>query len=486
MMVARKKLPTIFIIGATATGKSKLAVEIAKKFGSEVVGADSMQVYKGLNIATNKVSPEETSHIRHHMIDFLDPGKKYTVIDYKRQALSVINDLIDRNILPIVVGGTMYYIESLMWQNITMESPRSNELNKSNQILEQTTLMDKETKRFEALKEELIHTNEDLNDIERFFSKPIIYNSFVNIPSEKLWTILEKVDPQSSCFIHPNNKRKIVRALQVRQDNNESYSKILNKVNTDAINGGTRLGGSLRFQPTIVFWLCADLTNLRKIVADRVDEMLEKGLLEEMEAFYRDYRVSANLSSCDYEKGILQTIGFKEFDKYLRLNPDEKHSPEGQKILEQSIQSMKVATAQYAKRQNRWIKQRFLRAHDHRDLPYIFKIDAHIKKEDWGNKILNPAFQIVRSFRDNIALDDKFSRLLVTRQDDYSDEVRFKPGKYFCDTCDKLLIGSHSIEDHLRSRTHKAKKGRPSANVVPKSHKEDNEHHQQDRESAKI
>ncbi|KAI5695216.1 hypothetical protein M8J75_012821 [Diaphorina citri] len=109
------KVPIFVILGSTGTGKSKLGIEIAKKFNGEIISADSMQVYKGLDVITNKVTPEEAEGIPHHLLDFLDPNTRFTVVDYRNRALKHIDDILQRNKVPIIVGGTNYYIESLLW-----------------------------------------------------------------------------------------------------------------------------------------------------------------------------------------------------------------------------------------------------------------------------------------------------------------------------------------------------------------------------------
>ena len=105
----------VVVLGSTATGKSKLGIELAKLFNGEVISADSMQVYKGLDIITNKVTQEESTQVKHHLIDVVSPNEEFTVVDFKKKALGVIEDLSQKGCLPVVVGGTNYFIESLLW-----------------------------------------------------------------------------------------------------------------------------------------------------------------------------------------------------------------------------------------------------------------------------------------------------------------------------------------------------------------------------------
>ncbi|KAK3858773.1 hypothetical protein Pcinc_035063 [Petrolisthes cinctipes] len=125
--VRASRVPVVVVLGATGTGKSKLALEIATRFKGEIISADSMQVYKGLDIITNKVTPEEQAQVPHHLLDFVDPLSRYSVIDFRDAALPIVERLLDQGTLPVIVGGTNYYIESLLWE--VLIDPVSSERN---------------------------------------------------------------------------------------------------------------------------------------------------------------------------------------------------------------------------------------------------------------------------------------------------------------------------------------------------------------------
>ncbi|KAK4301246.1 hypothetical protein Pmani_026599 [Petrolisthes manimaculis] len=126
--VRASRVPVVVVLGATGTGKSKLALEIATRFKGEIISADSMQVYKGLDIITNKVTPEEQAQVPHHLLDFVDPLSRYSVIDFRDAALPIVQRLLDQGTLPVIVGGTNYYIESLLWE--VLIDPVSSERNR--------------------------------------------------------------------------------------------------------------------------------------------------------------------------------------------------------------------------------------------------------------------------------------------------------------------------------------------------------------------
>jgi len=118
MLAARMadRVPIVVILGATGAGKSKLALELAARFGGEIVNADAMQMYKGLNIVTNKVTAEEQARVPHHAINILEPAASNTVVDFRNRALPIVERLLREGRIPFICGGTNYYIESLLWK----------------------------------------------------------------------------------------------------------------------------------------------------------------------------------------------------------------------------------------------------------------------------------------------------------------------------------------------------------------------------------
>ena len=194
MFSSSGSVPTVVVLGATGAGKSKLALEVAQKFGGEIISADAMQMYKGLDIVTNKVTSEEQKLVKHHMIDFLDPLLKSSVVDFRNQALPIVQDLRNRNVMPVICGGTNYYIESLLWNVlVNAQGPGSGSDAK-------TTL-------------------EPVN-------KKVKVEEDDNLTNEELHAKLKSIDPERAKDLHPNERRKISRSLQVFR---EEGKKILLK-----------------------------------------------------------------------------------------------------------------------------------------------------------------------------------------------------------------------------------------------------------------
>uniref|UniRef100_A0A8C6ITE5 tRNA dimethylallyltransferase n=1 Tax=Melopsittacus undulatus TaxID=13146 RepID=A0A8C6ITE5_MELUD len=234
--------PLVVILGATGTGKSALALQLGLRLGGEIVSADSMQVYKGLDIITNKVSPQEQRLCRHHMISFVDPlVSNYTVVDFRDKAH--IEDIFARDKIPIVVGGTNYYIESLLWKV-------------------------------------LINTKVHLGAVDRKVE-------LEQLDGGELYRRLSSVDPEMAAKLHPHDKRKVARSLQVFEETGIPHSEILQQQQEE--EGGGPLGGPLKYPHSCILWLHADQAVLDQRLEKRVDDMLAAGLLQELRDFHRRY-----------------------------------------------------------------------------------------------------------------------------------------------------------------------------------------------------
>lgn len=463
-----KQLPLVVVLGATACGKSKLAIELAQRFRGEIISADSMQVYNGLDIVTNKVTEEEQKQVQHHMINIIDPLQRFSVVDFKHQSLNVIEQLLNRDSLPIVVGGTNYYIESLLWKDFIVgpttksskrlheEEGRKNETEDGTINSSTTrTLIDSEAELLNNLNYDQFHAEEDLLEADKFFKKPIYNEAFKSVESKKLWSILEQVDPETAHIYHPNDKRRIIRCLQVIQEKHKNYSELLRNKNISSEEGKSSLGGPLRFDKTCILWLNCDNAILEKVLDERVDQMFDQGLLTELDKFHEQYnreRMKNLDQKPDYQKGIFQTIGFKEFHDYLKLEPEARETADGQRILRRSIEEMKVSTRQYAKRQLKWIRRRLLQAEGKRDLPLVYKLNVSFSDEEWTKQVKEPAIEIVDNLINGTTLSDK---LLELKQEAEEQIVINNPGKFHCEICDRTFIGTHYIEEHLNSRRHK-------------------------------
>jgi tRNA dimethylallyltransferase len=245
----------IVVCGPTASGKTALAVNLAEIFDGEIIGADSMQIYKGMDIATAKPTCEELRGIKHHLIDFLEPYETFSVADYVDLARKTIGEVAGRGKLPIIAGGTGLYIDSLV-NNIEFSEIKADE---------------KFRNRMKILAEE----------------KGAAY----------LLDELRQKDPETAETLHENNVKRVIRALEVLQVTGRSMSELKRE---------SRLNSS----PYEPLFLQIDFprNKLYERIDLRVDEMLKAGLLEEARAFY----AGANSSTS------VQAIGYKELLPYLK------------------------------------------------------------------------------------------------------------------------------------------------------------------------
>lgn len=277
------KPKVIFIVGPTASGKTELGISIAKHFDGEIVSADSMQIYKGMTIASAAPTYEEKSLVTHHLVEFLEPQVKFSVADYVDLARKTIDDIISRGKLPVVVGGTGLYIDSLIEGIEFAQEKTSFEIR-------------------EGLEKEY-----DLLGGELMLEK------------------LREIDPFCAKKLFPNDKKRIVRALEVYHTTGFTMTEQ---------NGRSKLTGK-PYNEIIIGVTCFERENLYQRINRRVDLMVEKGIIDEAKAMRNKGYTSA------------QAIGHKEFYDYL----DNKVS------LEFAIEKLKMQTRRYAKRQLTWFRK---------------------------------------------------------------------------------------------------------------------------------
>lgn len=279
------KIKAIFIVGPTASGKTALSIEIAKRFGGEIISADSMQIYKGIHIASAAPDIEEMSGVPHHLLEFLDTDCQFSVADYVKKARECIKDIHERGKLPIIVGGTGLYISSL--------------LDNTNFTEEETDL---------ALREKL-------------------QKEFDEIGAKAMLEKLSEIDPDTANRLHENNKRRIIRAFEVYYSTGKTITEQ---------NENSHLEESF-IEPLVLGITYENRELLYERINKRVDIMMSSGLLEEAESSFENKKSS----------GGFQAIGHKELYSYFR----------GESDLETAIETLKMSTRRYAKRQLTWFRR---------------------------------------------------------------------------------------------------------------------------------
>lgn len=253
----------IVIAGTTGVGKSQLSIQLAQKLNGEVINSDSMQVYKGVPIITNKHPIEERNGISHHVMNHVDWTEEYYLHRFEKECNDAIKDIHSRGKIAIVVGGTHYYLQCLFNKHVDSGS-----------------------------KELTIEENQILNSED----------------PELVYDTLKKCDPEIACKFHPNDTRRVQRMLEIFYRSGRKPSETFAEQKTTLL------------YDTLFFWLYSDPDPLNKRLDDRVDKMLETGGMEEINELY-DFFKAKNYGSGQCENGVWQVIGFKEFLPWLTHQP---------------------------------------------------------------------------------------------------------------------------------------------------------------------
>ena len=277
------KIKTVFIVGPTASGKTGLGISLAEKFSGEIVSADSMQIYKGIHIASAAPDIAEMRGIPHHLLEFLEPSVSYSVADYVKAARGVIADIEKRGNLPIAVGGTGLYISSLA---------------------DNTEYTDEETD---------------------YALRKALENRFDQIGAEEMLKELSEFDPDTAARLHPNNRRRIIRAFEVYKTTGKTVTE-QNELSRK---------GEEHIEPLLIGINYRDREKLYERINLRVDIMLKNGLLEEAK------------TALGENGGAVQAIGHKELAGFLK----------GECTLNDAAEKLKRQTRRYAKRQLTWFNR---------------------------------------------------------------------------------------------------------------------------------
>ncbi|KAL3899944.1 MAG: hypothetical protein SGCHY_001689 [Lobulomycetales sp.] len=367
----------ICIAGTTGAGKSDLAISLAKAVGGEVVNADAMQVYRGLDIVTNKVT--DTSGVPHHLLGTVDISQEYLVGNFVTDALRIISEIHGRNRIPIIVGGTHYYMHSLIWKNsIIAES-----IDDAKEDISHPSLSPELASRISSFLEATKSPQTD-KDIRKAHSK-------------KMHSLLRQVDPEMAGKWHVHDDRKIRRSLQVYYTTGTKHSDTLRLQEKNVP----------RFD-TLLFWLRVDPVVLDKRLDSRVDSMIKQGLMDEL-IHMRDICAKGLVfgatvgGEIDYTRGILQSIGFKEFHDYLGL---PSHDEKRESAFVNAVESMKLATRQYSRKQNNFLKNKLLKSSIQcKSGLSAFILDAS-DLESWKESVEAPGREISTKFALNEALPE--------------------------------------------------------------------------------
>lgn len=272
-------MDVLCIVGPTAVGKTKMSIELAKQLNGEIISGDSMQIYRGMDIGTAKATMDERQGIPHHLIDEKNPDEPYSVAAFQQTVRAKIEEIKSRGKLPIIVGGTGLYIKSVLYDYEFAGESESKEIDEA---------------------------------------------KYGHLSNEELHAKLAAVDEAGAKDIHPNNRKRVIRALEIYETSGVKKSEMIEKQEHKMIYDACLIG------------LTDDRTVLYDRINKRVDVMYETGLVEEVKALF-DQGIPAESQS-------IRAIGYKELYDYFK----------GFISLEESKELIKRNSRRYAKRQYTW------------------------------------------------------------------------------------------------------------------------------------
>ncbi len=278
--------PLIVLTGPTAVGKTALSIKLAKEVDGEILSADSMQVYRGMDIGSAKIRPEEMQGIPHHLIDVLEPDQEFNVVVFQRLCRQALEGIYRRGHIPILTGGTGFYIQAVLRDIDFTENPENTDYRRQ---------------------------------LEQLASEK---------GSQVLHEMLKEVDPEAALAIHSHNVKRMIRALEFYRFTGQKISE-----------HNEREAERPSPYRCCYFVLSDDRETLYRRIEERVDRMLEEGLVEEVRTLMD--------RGCHRDMVSMQGLGYKEILDFLA----------GEITLEEAVYRIKIGTRHFAKRQLTWFRR---------------------------------------------------------------------------------------------------------------------------------
>ena len=457
-----------FLLGPTGIGKTFTSLEIAKKFNNEIINTDAFSLYKEASIMTAKATKKEMSLIKHRMIDILELFDiNFHQKLFKKEALKEINSVFENSKIPLIVGGTNYFVESILFKYENEQNIENSETNcdsietlKNNEFIKNLKINGN------YFIDNIIEIKNKNNDKDKCYTEINEYlnENFIggNNNQKDLIKILSIIDSQSSNFYNENDIRRIINSISYNISYNRKKSQVLNNQII-----------KLNFEKNkIIILLPKDINLLLQRITLRIDQMIEEGLSE---IIYIFQKFNLNKKEINFEQGVLQSIGYKEFyDLYKELNNDlieEIHSKylkemnnddnceiikynknilnniykdeKMRKIFENCKQKLISNTINYAKYQIKFIKKRII--------PYIsgYKI-IEIEKYEKDIYINEYIPQIIDYLNNNDYIS--IGNNIKNKIEDWK--------RYYCDICKCEINGDNDYNLHMKSNKHKKQKAK--------------------------
>jgi tRNA dimethylallyltransferase len=430
-------------------------VDLATRFNGEIINGDAMQMYRGLPIITNKIPVEERNGIPHHLIDRVSLEEEpWRISTFRKETLRLIKEIHSRGKLPILVGGTHYYTQSVLFDDAVID---------------------------EGEEEEQEEEMRDLQRKERDKASPTAEDwSILDAPTEVMLQKLREVDPVMADRWHPNETRKIRRSLQIYLQTGKPATEIYEQQRRQRLEAGMGSGdddgdnltqpGRMRYQ-TLLFWTHAAREKLYKRLDARVDAMVQQGLIAEaqMMSDYVKEQESQGVT-VDQTRGVWISIGLKELEPYFAALRAGLSNEEELAALRQScIESVKTTTRHYSAKQIKWIRNKLWNALAEVDAAHrLYILDSNV--EDWEKCVTEPSERVVHAFLSNErcpdpkTLSELARETLDAREKEHqkkmaaisaADSPSIFMKQLTCDLCHKTMMGQEQWDIHVRGSGHK-------------------------------
>ncbi|KAG2378078.1 hypothetical protein C9374_008700 [Naegleria lovaniensis] len=450
----KQKGKVIVCAGSTGVGKSALALHLARMINSNndhenmkfksasIINADVMQIYEGLPITTNKPSESELQEIEHHFVGekqgvVSDRAQLYTVLNYKKDCHELFEqDLFKRDVVPIICGGTNYYIQSVIFDQYLIGTAE-----------ESNGLEYNETKK-----------DEDSEDLKKYTHER-----------------LKEIDPESAALIHPNDIRKIKKRILLYEKEQRVFTQVIDSKKEEQ--------RTLKYETLFFYLACDNRGVLRQRIADRAVQMMENGLLQEVVTFHEYLFKNKDKLSISFEHGVLQSIGYKEFLPYLKYleeindigdkNEEDAILKKKNELKQQCLESLINGTFKYAKKQETWYRSSWANS----KLPLVkqgilYKFDISTTPVD---VIKESALQIAKHFLEGKEIPQDLVEAYQVKEPHQksSDQQGDENKTYWCEKCNSTHHGYTEYRAHLKSRLHKKRKNKSVTPVVNERNRED-------------
>lgn len=393
-----------------------------------------MQMYRGLPIITNQIPLEERNGIPHHLLSCVDLEEEaWRISKFKSEALRIIDEIRARGKIPVLVGGTHYYTQSVLFKDQIVGEGEGSE--------------DEDA------------APEPSTEATSTSSKWPILDSSPEIMMEKL----KEVDPVMAQRWHPKDGRKIRRSLEIYFQTGRRASDIYAEQQAMKQEAVSNDEGLLRFKDTMIFWVHAEKEVLNNRLNARVDDMLEQGLMSEAQTMssYLQQKKAEGID-VDMTRGVWVSIGFKELAPYFSALQEAKLSDEELQTLKMTcIESIRTATRQYGRSQIKWIRNKLWKAMSDAGMTKRLYLLDSSDVSHWNEWVAKPSENIVYSMLNYEPTPDpksysELARTILSAKEDQAGQKPISTTECFtCEICQKTLAGEDQWKAHLTSYSHK-------------------------------